>query len=48
MLKYFRLKGQAENVVPDLGAISASLVDIHIASREQIDDITLLAVHRKE
>lgn len=27
MLKYFRVKGQAEKVVPDLGAISASLLE---------------------
>ena len=27
MLKYFRVKGQAEKVVPDHGAISASLLE---------------------
>ena len=27
MLKYFRVKGQAEKVVPDLSAISASLLE---------------------
>src|SRR5688500_19475107 len=27
MLKYFRVKGQAEKVVPDLGAISISLLE---------------------
>ena len=27
MLKYFRVRGQAEKVVPDLGAISTSLLE---------------------